>query len=222
MIPGSYRIILLGVLFLTAVGLVFILHDSTIAVDDATDPLQSVKSPKSTAFADSSPDDALSQSSAEAKNLPDESLLKDTSVRSAVIRSWSGTLEPSLATVIADFEAGSLKQFSLPTFDGESVTVNVHRTRESQLGARVLIGTVDGEPGSMVTLAQYQHAESGAILIPSQHKSYEIRPAGDGGIVFSEIDTHALGECHICLQVAQQSESIPPALQPLALPASLP
>ncbi len=223
MIFRSYRMLLPGVLFLAAVGLFFFLYNALTAVDDAAEPMPSEKPPDTTSLTDFSSDIPVVHARDDAGILPDESLPPDgSSSNTAVIRSWSGTFEPSLATVISNFEAGNLSQFSLSTFDGESVTVNIQRTRESQLGARVLVGTVDGEPGSMVTLAHYQHANSGAIIIPSQHKSYEIRPAGDGGIVLSEIDTHALGECHICLQLAQQSKSIPPAPQLLPVTAFFP
>lgn len=141
-------------------------------------------------------------------------------VHRAVIRSWSGSLEPSLGTIIARFEADESDRFTIPTFDGGSVTVKIKRTRTTLPGAQTLTGVIEGEPGSLVSLARMEQAEAGGIFIPSRNKTYEIRPTPDGGIRFNEIDVHALGECQICL-TAREAEAGPAEFHPTVKPVPL-
>lgn len=143
-------------------------------------------------------------------------------MHSAVVRSWSGAFEPSLKTIIDRYEAGELNRFTIPTFDGESVTVLISGTRATKLGAATLTGKVEGEPGSMVTLATFENAEAGGILLPSRNTTFEIRPTADGRIFFNEVDVHALGECHICLAAARgdelQNRETSPLVEAVAFP----
>lgn len=129
------------------------------------------------------------------------------------LRSRTGRLDPSPAEIAARFQAGDRSPFEIATFDGDSVLVSIRDARIRGNGeVPVITGSVKGEPGSLVSIAQSGESAAGSVLIPSRDLVYEIRPEPDGGMRLSEIDVHALGECEHCLQMSGASATTPDQL----------
>lgn len=117
-----------------------------------------------------------------------------------ILRSWRGTLSPTIEAIGAAYERGEIDRFHLPAFDGETLAIRIQRFERSRLGGGVLRGTVEGDPASLVSIAQVGSAEAGSLHLPKTGRVYEIRPGADGATIFSEIDVAALGVCQTCLE----------------------
>lgn len=128
-----------------------------------------------------------------------------------VVRQWTGGFDHDIETLGHAFLQNGMNQFSVPTFDGQSVRVRITRFEEGS-GA-VLRGEVAGEPGSLVALASVDGVQAGSIHIPSRGLVYEIRPGPAGQVIFSEVDVAALGECGVCLP-SRQMQPVPAPTPP--------
>lgn len=116
------------------------------------------------------------------------------------LRSRTGPLEPSVAEIASQFSENEVPPIEIPTFDDASVHISIRNANRIDDGrVSIITGSVVNEPGSLVSIAQSGSSTSGSILIPSQNLVYEIRPNPGGGMIFSEIDVHALGECQLCI-----------------------
>lgn len=132
------------------------------------------------------------------------------STHRVILRSRTGRLDPSPAEIATRFQAGDKSPFEIATFDGDSLLVSIRDARIRGSGdVPVITGTVEGEPGSLVSLAQSGDSAAGSVIIPSRNLVYEIRPEPDGGMRLSEIDVHALGGCEHCLQLSGTSATTP-------------
>lgn len=120
--------------------------------------------------------------------------------RQHLIRSQRLTLDATLPKIAQAHREAGLDQFSLPTFEGESLTVAIRRVRDHPLGGTVLSGSMPGAPASRVTLAEKDGAVSGVVRWPEQNLVYEIRPLPDGGLSIGEVDLDALGQCGLCAE----------------------
>lgn len=123
---------------------------------------------------------------------------------SHIIRQWQGLLSPGVEDWVAAYTEHGEDRISLPTFDGDRVAIRILRVnRTPAVGGATLRGTVEGEEGSLVSLSAVGDTTAGSIHIPSLGLVYEVRPAADGAIYFSEINTAELGECQHCRDVPQ-------------------
>jgi len=199
--------ILTGLLFLGTVWLVYSISGLGSQSDTIQQEQESGKSPPAGSLLPT--EDIFSQPAPEV-------IAPEAEEHDHVVRQWQDRMEPGMNVLGAAYLERGEDRFSLPTFNGEEVVVRITRFEEksSRAGA-VLRGEVVGEPGSLVSLAKVGSAEAGSISIPSQGVVYELRPApGESGeIVFSEVDTLALGECGVCIE-SSGSKPIPVPIAP--------
>lgn len=117
---------------------------------------------------------------------------------SHLLRSDEIQFDTSLQALAEAYRAADLRRFSMPTFDGDSLNIDIRRVQDHALGGTVLSGSVAGEPHSRVTLAEKDGMISGSIRWPEQNLVYEIRPIAAGEIAIGEVDLDALGDCALC------------------------
>jgi len=114
-----------------------------------------------------------------------------------LIRSREVSPGPSIRGIVAAYRETGRDQFTLPLFDGDSVTMTIVGAQEHKIGGSVVSGHVAGLPSSQVILAEKDGAISGSIRWPDQNRVYEVRPLAGGGIQIGEVDLDALGSCGV-------------------------
>jgi hypothetical protein len=113
-------------------------------------------------------------------------------------RFFRARLKPSLKDIAQDFQAGRPARISVPLFDGQEAVVLVDNFTPYGEEAGAFSGKVEDDPGSFVSIAYYEDAESGSIQFPAQNLVYTIQPELDGSVLIGEVDVSALGECATC------------------------
>ena len=113
-------------------------------------------------------------------------------------RYFKTRLDPSLRQIADGFRKGQTAKISVPLFDGREAVVVVEDFTPYGQDGGAFDGVLEGDPGSFVSMAFYQDAESGSIQLPAQNLVYTIQPEPDGSVLVGEVDVAALGACGSC------------------------
>lgn len=116
-----------------------------------------------------------------------------------VLEHWRGKIDPPLRdwrSLDLALGTGEVKEFALP--NGTTLPMTFKRF-ESYGGAKgVYVGSVVGKPFAEVTLSYVRDSVVGAIRMPGDGVSWEIRNAGNGEQFFELVDLSTLGRCGVC------------------------